>query len=437
MGNVPTKESRSRSGSLTSHGTATGRSGRRNSALNALNSTLGKSSKSEEKIKVQTKHYQDLVVRYKENVDGGYLAPYGTYKLGLDFSTEIVRDLIVARKLAPFYTPLQDFDDSWTEKEIFILISQMPLHASEDAFVEEEPELDAEDHKIHRTLNYFKRQELKQKLQELAKKMKDERRNVDNEYLIARKLGVYNPDLSLQDLIIKLYSTALECPICFLYFPEPMNYSRCCRQPICTECFVQIKRLEPHPPHDDASQQNDANLPHTLISECASCPYCAMADFGVTYDPPMDVHVGIGSSTKPGEYKATSVVLRVLEGEENDVVILPDEGDSPKPPTTRILKPRRRSSIAADSRFVVTTDCIRPDWEQKLASARSRLARKAATASAIHASSLIVTENNAPGSNNRLFIDSLEDKMIEEALRLSLLEDEERRKKSPSDSSSQ
>jgi hypothetical protein len=24
-----------------------------------------------------------------------------------------------------------------------------------------------------------------------------------------------------------------------------MNYSRCCEQPICTECFVQIKRADP------------------------------------------------------------------------------------------------------------------------------------------------------------------------------------------------
>lgn len=427
MGNIPTKESRYRSVSVNSHGgSPLGRSGRRNALSVFTSSTGGKSSKSEEKLNAQAKQYSDLVVRIKENVDGGYLAPFGTYKLDLDFSTTIVRDLIVSRRLAPFYTPLQDFDDSWTDKEIYILISQTPLHAMDFAFSEDDEELDPEDHKIHRSLNYYRRKEQKAKHREMIKYMKDERRQQDSEYLLARKSNEYNEDLSLEDLVVKLYKTAMECPICFLYFPEPLNYSRCCRQPICTECFVQIKRLDPHPPHDDAAQQNQGELPHTLISECASCPYCAMSDFGVTYDPPNDVHVGLGIDIKPGEYKATSLVLKVSEEAES----------SPNPSPARSLRPRRRSSIAADSKSVVTTDFIRPDWEQRLASARSRLARKSATASAIHASNLIVNGDTGTANANRLFIDSLEDKMIEEALRLSILEEEERRKKSPSDSAS-
>ena len=40
-----------------------------------------------------------------------------------------------------------------------------------------------------------------------------------------------------------------------LYYPKHLNISRCCLQPICSECFVQIKRLDPHPPHDDQSNQ--------------------------------------------------------------------------------------------------------------------------------------------------------------------------------------
>ncbi|WPK22991.1 hypothetical protein PUMCH_000214 [Australozyma saopauloensis] len=438
MGNVPTKEPRSRSGSLNSHGTNTGgRSSRRNTALSVFNPASMKTSKSKDKLKAQAQHYNDLVVRVKELVDGGFLAPYGTYKLDLDFSTSIVRDLIIARRLAPFYTPLQDFDESWSDKEIFILISQMPLHADDDAFAEEEEELDPEDHKIHRSLNYYKRQEQKAKKREMIDKMKAERRQNDLDYLTARKSSTHNEDLSLQDLIIKLYKTAVECPICFLYFPEPMNYSRCCRQPICTECFVQIKRLEPHPPHDDPGQQDSSELPHTLISECANCPYCATADFGVTYDPPLDVHVGLGTTTKPGDYREPTIVETVAEGATDSAVDSSDETETHSvPPPTRHVKPRRRSSISADSKSVITTDFIRPDWELKLASARSRLARKSATASAIHASSLIVTGDSATGNGNRLFIDSLEDKMVEEALRLSLLEEEERQKKSPGSSSS-
>ncbi|CAO3644337.1 unnamed protein product [Cunninghamella blakesleeana] len=58
----------------------------------------------------------------------------------------------------------------------------------------------------------------------------------------------------------------IECPICFLSYPSNINYTRCCDQPICTECFVQFKRTDP-------------TLP-------VSCPFCVQPHFGVTYQPP-------------------------------------------------------------------------------------------------------------------------------------------------------
>lgn len=51
---------------------------------------------------------------------------------------------------------------------------------------------------------------------------------------------------------------------------ENINYSRCCQQPICTECFVQIKR-------------SDLNL-----DPCA-CPFCVEPDFGVVYSPTVEI----------------------------------------------------------------------------------------------------------------------------------------------------
>ncbi|KNE68904.1 hypothetical protein AMAG_13542 [Allomyces macrogynus ATCC 38327] len=59
---------------------------------------------------------------------------------------------------------------------------------------------------------------------------------------------------------------AVECPICFLFYPSNINKSVCCDQPICTECFVQIKRP-------------DADHP-------ADCPYCVHPGFAVVYVPP-------------------------------------------------------------------------------------------------------------------------------------------------------
>lgn len=59
-----------------------------------------------------------------------------------------------------------------------------------------------------------------------------------------------------------------------------INHSRCCDQAICTECFVQIKRIEPTTTH--------------LVSEPAACPYCVQDNFGVVYTPPA-WRSGIGS----------------------------------------------------------------------------------------------------------------------------------------------
>lgn len=59
----------------------------------------------EEKLKQKEAHMMNLIIRYEENVDGGFLAPHGIYKLNLDFNTEIVRSLIVERRIAPFFTP--------------------------------------------------------------------------------------------------------------------------------------------------------------------------------------------------------------------------------------------------------------------------------------------------------------------------------------------
>jgi hypothetical protein len=52
------------------------------------------------------------------------------------------------------------------------------------------------------------------------------------------------------------------------FYPSNINHSRCCDQPICTECFIQIRR----PPEAPATP--------------ASCPFCVEENFGVLYKPP-------------------------------------------------------------------------------------------------------------------------------------------------------
>ncbi|KAH8067522.1 ATP-binding cassette subfamily B [Aureococcus anophagefferens] len=49
---------------------------------------------------------------------------------------------------------------------------------------------------------------------------------------------------------------AVQCPICFLYY-DGVNAASCCRQPICTTCYLQVKPQRAHVP----------------------CPFCSRDDF--------------------------------------------------------------------------------------------------------------------------------------------------------------
>ncbi|KAJ1895111.1 SNF1-interacting protein, partial [Coemansia sp. IMI 209127] len=72
-----------------------------------------------------------------------------------------------------------------------------------------------------------------------------------------------------EDVWRQLLRRHIECPICFLYYPKNINYTRCCHKPICTECFVQIKR-----------KIEDDRI------ESTHCPYCVEPNLGIVYYSP-------------------------------------------------------------------------------------------------------------------------------------------------------
>ena len=104
-----------------------------------------------------------------------------------------------------------------------------------------------------------------------------------------------DPTVNGQQIEVFLYKNSSECPICFLYYPPYLNTTRCCDQPICSECFVQIKRPDPHPPEHEQPDPNAAPLSDAekeaqsqgqLVSEVATCPFCKQPEFGITYAAP-------------------------------------------------------------------------------------------------------------------------------------------------------
>jgi len=302
-----------------------------------------------------------------------------------------------------------------------------------------------------------------------------------------------DPFVSGQPLEAHLYKDASECPICFLYYPPYLNKTRCCDQAICSECFVQIKRPDPHPPeHADPTAPRpplaeEGADPDELISEPAACPFCVQPEFGITYDPPQFrrglTYVNHSSThplaNAPSAMSSASSLASAQSGR------LSPTGSGR----------RRTTSISATSPTVITTDRVRPDWHQKLAAARAHTARRSAAATALHTAAYLMgnrqdsdgralggfgrrgilrrtsggdnpsggtnssqlnmlalmTERYAAsnaargeegeptmtpgprGSSRRNRVDDLEDMMMMEAIRLSLASEEDRRKREDKD----
>lgn len=299
-------------------------------------------SRKEKKAKVSEGIMQQIVC-VNARVRGGYLAPYGNYKYLLDCDWGIVRSLIVGRRLAPFYTPLEDdpceeirvngsLDKDKIRIKIISSLSKRGLHEKclkKDVI--EDDDTDPDLHRINQSHNSLKRRDMKEfqnnvKIQ--AWELQQEQENIFQQQI----------DNVIDDKIVELYTEGDECPICFLFMPQPMNETLCCHQKLCTECFIQMKRLPPHIPHDQPESQD-------LISECVKCPFCATEPFFVKY--------------------------------RNEKQVSPDD--------------------------------VRPQWKNQLTSAKRKIARRELAATALHWESAV-------GDS------SLEDRLVEQTLRLSLLD---------------
>lgn len=269
----------------------------------------------------------------------------------------------------------------------------------------------------------------------------------------------HDPYVSGLPIEAYLYREPLECPICFLYYPPYLNKTRCCDQPICSECFVQIKRPDPHPPeHEQPGQERPPEEEaEMLVSEVASCPFCVTPEFGVTYDPP--------SFRRGLAYAKPSANSTSIANNNNPLLqsTSPTSSQTSLPTTGR----RRTTSLSATASRVITTDRVRPDWAKKLSDARAHALRRSAAATALHNAAYMLGGAQAEGASSRsgfgrrrrtLFgespgesgsgtptngegaatttrggrrvqVQDLEDLMMMEAIRLSLAAEEERARK--------
>lgn len=238
-------------------------------------------------------------------------------------------------------------------------------------------------------------------------------RNGSQTELVPQEIKLpHEPYVNGQPVEAYLYKDASECPICFLYYPPYLNSTRCCDQPICSECFVQIKRPDPHPP-EHADPTAPSQPPETqkqldedmLVSEPAQCPFCVQTDFGVTYDPP-PFRRGL---TYANHGRTTSFVKAASAIASSTSLSSSSHGNTGPP-----LGRRRGQSLSATAPQVVTTDKVRPDWAKKLSDARAHAARRSAAATALHNAAYLMGGGGPAESRfglgrrrRHLFIDNL------------------------------
>ena len=203
-----------------------------------------------------------------------------------------------------------------------------------------------------------------------------------------------DPYINGQRIEVYLYKETFECPICLIYYPAYGNKTRCCDQWICSECFVQIKRADPHPPEhvepsvpsapmpvverpreEGADRAREGGGEGELVSEPASCPFCKQLEFGITYEPP-PFRRGLAYANQYSSDRGTSAMSSSTSLAS---------GLSGGQLSPNAASRRRTVSVSATDTAVVTTDRVRPRWIDKLANARERANRDSARASAMHA----------------------------------------------------
>ncbi|KAK3381979.1 hypothetical protein B0H63DRAFT_217222 [Podospora didyma] len=455
----------------------------------------------------------------EESVDGGYLVTMGTYTGPEEFNKQIVRQLQIERKIAPFWRGLNDVDDQWTEPQIIAAARGLPVppagQTPPDELIPRPPSPDSpmastqnlnnltvpmggrtqsmtSEHSQsnagsalpspvsnppQRTSSPFK-----PRGKALAAVLGGASRNGSTTEIVPREINLPNdPFVNGQPLEVFLYKEATECPICFLSYPPYLNHTRCCDQQICSECFVQIKRPDPHFP--EGHNENDPNhnpeeAAGLLISEPACCPYCTQPDFGVTYEPP-PFRRGLAYTVSPIAVGTLNTAMS-SSSSLNSATLSPGLA-SPGSGANR----RRTQSLSAHASNVILTDKIRPEWATKLQAARAHQARRAAAATALHTAAFLMgnaetrvfrtrfgrrntggsgsasaaaspggagNAEGAPGENGpgtpsqvtlepgprgssgraeprRSRMEDLEDMMFMEAIRLSLAAEEERKRK--------
>ena len=326
----------------------------------------------------------------------------------------------IERRIAPFWKGLDDHEDTWTEHQLVAVVNGLPLPAADEIPPEEPPRTSShlspawgprgsESNLNHLTVPIGSRSmssthsdrpdnlspsqptfSLPSPTSPIASNSSSSpffrgraktlaslasgSRNASQTDMAPQELHLpKDPYVNGQRTEAFLYKNAAECPICFMYYPPYLNKTRCCDQAICSECFVQIKRPDPHPPEHHGDAENPAPEPQEeiqLVSEPAACPFCVQPEFGVTYEPPPFRRGLVYNGQGHNSIGSVTSAMSSTSSLNSSSVMSPGR--------------RRATSLAVNDKTVITTDMVRPDWAKKLADAKAHALRRAAAATALH-----------------------------------------------------
>ncbi|KAJ2082557.1 SNF1-interacting protein [Coemansia sp. RSA 988] len=234
--------------------------------------------------------------------DGGGVVPNGIYpESAQDYDGKIVQRLIFARQLAPFYEGADDADpagdeasegadstpgsqcrgdDGWWSYNLMLAQrqqeQQQQQQQSPTQHSRQQSEVSLGSTDVGRRVGHARKGSgLLQRLRvaqlhagtgETHSPTAAEHTARHERSLSDMSQAVGSGGTLTADACRRLLRRHIECPICFLYYPQNINYTRCCHKPICTECFVQIKR----------------KLEEDRV-EPTHCPYCVAPNLGIVY----------------------------------------------------------------------------------------------------------------------------------------------------------
>ncbi|KAL8948297.1 MAG: hypothetical protein Q9222_005504 [Ikaeria aurantiellina] len=336
----------------------------------------------------------------EEHVDGGYLVTHGVYAGPEDFNKIIVRQLMIERRLAPFWRGLNEFSESWTENQLIAAARGLPIPAPDEIPKEEEtgpfakadppknqlkPETNLTIPITSRSASYTSDSSglspsvsqplpipdlaqpttssgiFRGRAKTLAS-LTTGSKHPGEDFLPAEIQLPRDPYFNGQRIEAFLYKDTFEYP----HLPE---------------------HTDPSAPPPPPTNSGDEGVEGELTTEHATCPFCKQEQFGVTYEPP-PFRRGLAYVNQPSIGRGASAMSSSTSLSSG----LSGGQLSPNP-----MSRRRTTSISAADAAVITTDRIRPEWYFKLMAAREAVKRRASTANALH--------NAAYSDSNRALVE--------------------------------